>query len=121
MVGKTISLQRFEVASLAERGRVLDAAFIAGDYEGRHGFLLNLQFGTSRQKQSGVLVKQDGDPRLFVTPQTCTKNAQKLGLTLYRFDTTNWEPQHYDPYDAQVRSHRKKRSLSEDKQTSNDR
>lgn len=116
MVGETIPLQRHEVTSLAERGRIHDAAFIAGDYDDRHGFVLQLSFGSSRDRKPGILVKQDGDPRMFITPQTCTKNAQKLGLKLYRFDTTKWIPQHYDPYDAQVRSHRKKRHLSKEKQ-----
>lgn len=110
-----ISLQRGDVAAFAKAGRIRDAAFVAGDYGGRHGFVLKIELTQGRKKRHAVLVKQDGDARLFVTPQTCTKNAQKLGLLEYRFDTRKWIPQHYDPYDAQVRSHRKKREQAKSK------
>lgn len=115
MASERKGIQRHELADLAKSGAILDAAFIAGDFGDKHGFILNIEFGGRRAKQRAVLAKQDGKPRLFVTPQTCTKNAQKLGLKLYRFDTTNWNPQHYDPYDAQVRSHRKKREQARKK------
>lgn len=76
MATKPINLQRVSVAELATIGLVRDAVFVAGDYDGRHGFILKIEFKEGRKNKLAVLAKQDGTPRLFVTPQTCTKLTQ---------------------------------------------
>ena len=95
--------------AMAEQSRLTDAAFIGGDHDGHHGFVLRLKYRENDRIVDGILTKQDGATRVFVTPQTCTKNAYKLGIHEYRFETWEWDPRHYDAYDAQVRSHRRKR------------
>ena len=102
-------LGRQDVLQLAEAKSIHTAEFIVLDMLDQSGLALQISYGKHDKTHKGILCKRDGTPRLFQTPQAIVSNARKLGIKRFTVDTTDWNHDFYNVYDAQVRYAQKKR------------